>query len=227
MSPVCARRGLFSAEAAVAVWTENGKMKKQQQTADSQTPDAEEARVRIVDDDDASTTMFKPTGCEQPSGVAKENPPCTPLKENRGRSLNSTDPDPVPIARTYAPAQGTPPGQRTETGTVKTGVFGTGTETAPRRRPLVDAKFILDGYNAQGRRYDAVQTAMVALDIPPVSNGRNNARILRYYVDAFGEDYFRQLIYDKWREDGVDGKPDNSTTALMSKLYYTLNGGAR
>ena len=167
-----------------------------------------------------------PTGCEQPSGVAKENPPCTPLKENRGRSLNSTDPDPVPIARTYAPAQGTPPGQRTETGTVKTGVFGTGTETAPRRRPLVDAKFILDGYSPEGIRYDAVQTAMVALDIPPVSNGRNNARILRYHLRRMDEETFRQIVYQQWRENAIDGLPRNVAAALTAKLFNAEGGAA-
>ena len=164
--------------------------------------------------------------CEQPSGATKENPPCTPLKENRGRNLISTDPDPVPIARTYTPAQGTPPSQRTGTGTVKTGVFGTGTEKAPRRRPLVDAKFILDGYSPEGIRYDAVQTAMVALDIPPVSNGRNNARILRYHLRRMDEETFRQIVYQQWRENSIDGLPRNVAAALTTKLFDAAGGAA-
>ena len=120
-------------------------------------------------------------------GGLKENPPCTPLKENKGTSI-FTVPVPVPIARTHAPAQGTPTAERTGTGTgtgteaaadrtgtgsVNIGNSGTGKGTAPRHI-AVSAKFILDGYNALGLRYDAVQTALYALRIPVASNGYNN-----------------------------------------------------
>ena len=150
-------------------------------------------------------------------GGLKENPPCTPLKENKGTSI-FTVPVPVPIARTHAPAQGTPAANRTGTGTVNFGNSGTGTGTTPRRI-AVNAEFILHGYNAQGLRYDPVETAMAIFRIPKISNGRNNARILRWHVRRLGEETFRQIVYDQWRENNIDGGPDSVIAALTRKLF--------
>ena len=178
-------------------------------------------------------------------GGLKENPPCTPLKENKGTSI-FTVPVPVPIARTHAPAQGTPTAERTGTGTgtgteaaanrtgtgtgteaaanrtgtgtVNFGNSGTGTGTTPRRI-AVNAEFILHGYNAQGLRYDPVETAMAIFRIPKISNGRNNARILRWHVRRLGEETFRQIVYDQWRENNIDGGPDSVIAALTRKLF--------
>ena len=69
-----------------------------------------------------------------------------------------------------------------------------------QRRPTVDAELILHGYHAMGR-YDAVQTAMYALQLPTVSNGRNIPRILRWHLRRIGEENFRQIVYDQWREN--------------------------
>ena len=189
-------------------------------------------------------------------GGLKENPPCTPLKENKGTSI-FTVPVPVPIARTHAPAQGTPTAERTGTGTGtgteaaanRTGTgtgteaaanrTGTGTEAAANRtgtgtvnfgnsgtgtgttlrRIAVNAEFILHGYNAQGLRYDPVETAMAIFHIPKISNGRNNARILRWHVRRLGEETFRQIVYDQWRENNIDGGPDLVIAALTRKLF--------
>ena len=196
------------------------------------------------------------TAINRGEGGLKENPPCTPLKENKGTSI-FTAPVPVPIARTYAPAQGTPAADRTgtetgteandqrtgtETGTeandqrtgtgtgteaaadrtgtgsVNIGNSGTGKGTAPRHI-AVSAKFILDGYNAQGLRYDPVETAMAVFRIPKISNGRNNARILRWHVRRLGEETFRQLIYDQWRENAIDGAPESVIRAFTARCF--------
>ena len=172
------------------------------------------------------------TAINKGEGGLKENPPCTPLKENKGTSI-FTVPVPVPIARTHAPAQGTPTAERTGTGTgtgteaaanrtgtgtVNFGNSGTGTGTTPRRI-AVNAEFILHGYNAQGLRYDPVETAMAIFRIPKISNGRNNARILRWHVRRLGEETFRQIVYDQWRENNIDGGPDSVIAALTRKLF--------
>ena len=52
--------GLFSAEGIQPARTENRKMKEQKQTTDNQTLDAEEARIRLMDDDGSPTTMLEP-----------------------------------------------------------------------------------------------------------------------------------------------------------------------
>ena len=166
------------------------------------------------------------TACQQGGGGLKENPPCTPLKENKGRRLLFSVPVPVPIARTHAPAQGTPPDGRTGTGTVCLRNSGTGTGTAQGHRPTVNAELILHGYNAQGTRYDAVQTALYALGIPLESNGRNNASILRWHLRRIGEENFRQIVYEQWRENQIDGAPRNVVAALTVKLFKA-GGDAR
>ena len=170
------------------------------------------------------------TAINRGEGGLKENPPCTPLKENKGTSIFSV---PVPIARTYAPAQGTPtpertgsgsgagtgtPSLRTGTGTVCLRSSGTGTGTV-RRSITIDNELILHGYNEQGLRYDAVQTALYVLGIPLYSNGYNNAKVLRYHLRRLGEDTFRQLVYDQWRENDIDGSPRSVISALIARLW--------
>ena len=170
------------------------------------------------------------TAINRGEGGLKENPPCTPLKENKGTSIFSV-PVPVPIARTYAPAQGTPtpertgsgsgtgtgtPSLRTGTGTVCLRSSGTGTV---RRSITIDNELILHGYNEQGLRYDAVQTALYVLGIPLYSNGYNNAKVLRYHLRRLGEDTFRQLVYDQWRENDIDGSPRSVISALIARLW--------
>ena len=172
------------------------------------------------------------TAINRGEGGLKENPPCTPLKENKGTSIFSV-PVPVPIARTYAPAQGTPtpertgsgsgtgtgtPSLRTGTGTVCVRSSGTGTGTV-RRSITIDNELILHGYNEQGLRYDAVQTALYVLGIPLYSNGYNNAKVLRYHLRRLGEDTFRQLVYDQWRENDIDGSPRSVISALIARLW--------
>ena len=54
-------------------------------------------------------------------GELKENPPCTPLKENKGRNSLFTIPIPIqdPNARTYTHAQGAPHDEGMGMGMVK------------------------------------------------------------------------------------------------------------
>ena len=193
------------------------------------------------------------TAINKGEGGLKENPPCTPLKEKKGTSIFSV-PVPVPIARTYTPAQGTPPPNGTGTGTGKPDLgTGTGTECisssgtgtgkpslrtgtgtgclrssgtgtgASLSRPTIDSKLILHGYHEQGR-YDAVQTTLYVFRVPTVSNGYNNARILRYYLRRLGEENFRQIVYQQWRENDVDGEPRSKIAALMRKLWLAAGG---
>ena len=186
------------------------------------------------------------TAINRGEGGLKENPPCTPLKENKGRNSLFSVPVPVPIARTYTPAQGTPPpngtgtgkpglGTGTGTGCLRSSGTGTGTGTECLRssgtgtgtalsRPTINAELILHGYNALGLRYDAVQTTLYVFRLPTVSNGYNNARILRYYLRRLGEENFRQIVYQQWRENDVDGEPRSKIAALMRKLWLAAGG---
>ena len=166
-------------------------------------------------------------------GGLKENPPCTPLKEDKGRNSLFTEPEPEHIAHTRAHAQGTRPANGSGSGSgsgcnnnLSSGSGSGSGSGSVQRRPTVDAELILHGYHAMGR-YDAVQTAMYVFNIPLMSNGYNNARILRYYLRRLGEEEFRQIVYEKWRENNIDGAPQNATTALMSKLYYAAGGDVR
>ena len=80
-------------------------------------------------------------------------------------------------------------------------------------------------------KYDAVQIALLALGLPQKStdaNGKayNNARIMRSYVRRIGEDGFRQLAYQQWRENAIDGEPRSRAAVFMSKLWNAWKGGA-
>ena len=146
-------------------------------------------------------------------GGLKENPPCTPLKENKGRSYIFSEPVPVHIARTRVHAQGTPPTESTGTGTVS-------------RRPKIDAELILHGYHENGR-YDPVQTALYVFRLPLMSNGYNNAKLMRWHLRRLGEETFRQLMYDQWRENDVDGSPRNVAAAFMARCFKAEGEYAR
>ena len=162
-------------------------------------------------------------------GGLKENPPCTPLKENKGRSYIFSEPVPVHIARTRVHAQGTPPTESTGTGTVKNEVQGTGTGTGTgtvSRRPKIDAELILHGYHENGR-YDPVQTALYVFRLPLMSNGYNNAKLMRWHLRRLGEETFRQLMYDQWRENDVDGSPRNVAAAFMARCFKAEGEYAR
>ena len=173
------------------------------------------------------------TAINRGEGGLKENPPCTPLKENKGRSLIFSVPVPVPIARARTHTQGTPPtestGTGTGTGTVKNDVNSTGTGTVKNdvnstgtgtvsRRPVIDAELILHGYHQKGR-YDPVQTALYVFRLPLMSNGFNNAKLLRWHLRRLGEETFRQLMYDQWRENDIDGSPRNVAAAFMRRCF--------
>ena len=166
---------------------------------------------------DLSTAI---NGYQQGEGGIKENPPFTPLKENKGRNYIFSEPVPVPIARACTHAQGTPPteGTGTGTGTVKNEVQGTGTVTV-RRRITIDDEFILHGYNEKGLRYDPVQTAMIVFRLPLYSNGFNNPKLLRWHLRKLGEENFRQLVYDQWRENAIDGAPESVIRAFTARCF--------
>jgi len=85
-------------------------------------------------------------------------------------------------------------------------------------RPTVDAELILHGYHEHGR-YDAVETALLALGIPATIPGRNHALILRWHLRRLGEENFRQIVYEQWRENKIDGVPRNTMAALTVKLF--------
>ena len=181
------------------------------------------------------------TAINKGEGGLKENPPCTPLKENKGRSYIFSEPVPVHIARTRVHAQGTPPTESTGTGTVKNDVQGTGTGTVKNevqgtgtgtgtgtvsRRPKIDAELILHGYHENGR-YDPVQTALYVFRLPLMSNGYNNAKLMRWHLRRLGEETFRQLMYDQWRENDVDGSPRNVAAAFMARCFKAEGEYAR
>ena len=104
-----------------------------------------------------------------------------------------------------------------------------------RRLEKVDADFILYGFREDGTRNDPVQVAMVALKIPKQSGTRpngtpySNPGLFRYVIRIIGEECFRRLAYQQWRENTIDGEPNSRAAAFMAKLYAAkdeLKGGA-
>ena len=88
-------------------------------------------------------------------------------------------------------------------------------ESDPRR---VDADFIRDW------RRDPVAAAMIALHIPQTTvwNGNTyyNEKILRRLMRQIGgEDVFRELVYQQWRENNADGAPRSYAAVFFAKLY--------
>ena len=140
-------------------------------------------------------------------GKEKENlPPTPPIREKENRTRTRT-------------GSGTGTDARGGTGTVGfRQMKGSGTVRIGR-------DFFFDP------RFDPVQVALVGLGIPtsgPGLNGRqyNNAHIMRWYVREFGEDSFRQLAYQQWRENVIDGEPRSRAAVFMAKLWKVRNGGA-
>ena len=71
---------------------------------------------------------------------------------------------------------------------------------------------------------DAVQIALVALNIPKITavNGRtyNNPRMMRWLLPQVGgEDAFRELVYEQWCENNTDGAPRSYAAVFFAKLY--------
>ena len=169
-------------------------------------------------------------------GKEKENPPAPPKgkesqKENlpdpnpdntrthaRTREGNGPGPVPGPAQAAYSPGPG-PGGFRRFNG-----------PGPASRRTKIDARFILSGDMGDGRRSDPIQTAMIALGIPEASCSEdgltryNNARIMRYYLRGIGERAFRELVYQQWRENVIDGLPRSTVAAFMDKLYIAFHG---
>ena len=82
----------------------------------------------------------------------------------------------------------------------------------------VDADFIRDW------RRDPVAAAMIALHIPQTTvwNGNTyyNEKILRRLMRQIGgEDVFRELVYQQWRENNADGAPRSYPAVFFAKLY--------
>ena len=74
---------------------------------------------------------------------------------------------------------------------------------------------------------------MRALNIPHTNvwNGKeyNNAALMRWLIPQIGgEDVFRQLVLQQWRENCVDSTPKNYAGVFFAKLYKerdAMNGG--
>ena len=145
-----------------------------------------------------------------------------PIGKGKGKELPV--PVPVPVPRACACVRGEPDG----TGAGAVGfrqMKGTGTVRTAYR---IDRDFIMDP------SHDAVQIALIALAIPKTSVGTdgrtyNNPRLMRWMIPRIGgEDAFRELVYEQWRENTIDGRPRNSAAAFMAKLYAVRDatGGA-
>lgn len=163
------------------------------------------------------------------SGKEKEIPPSPPIGKERPKE-NSPYPNPyITRARegSDSVSGSAPAAYGSGSGTVDfRQMKGSGSAS---RRVTVDAKFILEGDIGDGRRNDPVQMAKYALNIPATSTGENgktynNARIMRHYVMLIGERAFRELVYQQWRENVIDGLPHSTVAAFMSKLYTSVYG---
>ena len=175
-------------------------------------------------------------------GEEKGKSPHTPLKGKEGQKEISAVPESVPVHHAGARTHEEPHGTGAGAGSVglRQNNFGTGTangvsmQIRPGTYFRVTPDFILDGHMSDGRRNDPVQVALLVLGIPQCSvhpNGRryNNARIMRWYLRQIGEENFRQIVYQQWRENAIDGEPRSRAAAFMAKLYAVrdeLKGGA-
>ena len=88
---------------------------------------------------------------------------------------------------------------------------------------LINHDFIFD------ERYDPVQIALVALQIPRsitwCGKTYNYPRIMRWYLRYIDETLFRQLAYKQWRENTIDGEPRSRAATFMAKLWKAWKGG--
>ena len=147
-------------------------------------------------------------------------PPTPPNSITPTPAVDSLSPVPVPEHHACARARGDAPGSGA--GAV---VFNQGREGVRRKsRRIVDFDFIMDA------SLDPVQVALIALRIPKVSvraDGTtcNNARLMRWFIrQCNGDDgIFRDLVYQQWRENTLDGVPDNAAAAFQRKLNRTLD----
>ena len=166
-------------------------------------------------------------------GKEKGKSPYNPLKEKESQKEISAVPAPVPVhhAGAGACARAKPDGAGAGSVGLRQNNFGAGAASgvSVQIRPgtyfRVTPDFILDGCMSDGRRNDPVQVALLVLGIPQCSehpNGRwyNNARIFRWIIPQIGgEENFRQVVYEQWRENAIDGNPRNRAAAFMAKLY--------
>ena len=168
-------------------------------------------------------------------GEEKGKSPHSPLKEKEGQKETSA-------ASVSVFAGGRARGRKAETETVgfhpeiKAETVRRSVEIRPNVSIVVTPEMILDGYRRDGRRNDPVAVAMFALGIPRSSGMRQNgipytnAGLMRWLIPQVGgEDAFRQLVYQQWRENAIDGEPRSRAAAFMAKLYAVrdeLKGGA-
>ena len=168
-------------------------------------------------------------------GEEKGKSPHTPQKEKEGQKEISAASDSVF-------ACGRARGRKAETETVdfhpemKAETVRRAVEIRPNVSIVVTPEMILDGYRRNGHRNDPVAVAMFALGIPRSSGMRRNgipytnAGLLRWLIPQVGgEDAFRQIVYQQWRENAIDGEPRSRAAAFMAKLYAVrdeLKGGA-
>ena len=138
---------------------------------------------------------------------AKESIPHTPFKENRTRTRTGS-------GSGSGTGSGTDAREASRSGSGSVGFRqkdGSGTVRISR-----DLFF--------DPLYDPVQITLLALRLPQKStdaNGKtyNNAKLMRWYVRMLGEETFRQLAYQQWRENVVDGEPRSRAAAFMAKLW--------
>ena len=166
--------------------------------------------------------------CEQVVNKEREGEkgksPYNSLKEKGKEKEISTFPSPYPSPKS-SPFPS--PCELHGEGKGKVDIVNQGKREGKGKAVRVDADFIL--YS----QYDPVQTAIIVLRIPQVftdgAKRYNNARIMRSILRIIGEDAFRQLVYQQWRENGIDGEPRSRAATFMAKLnaakYAVLKEG--
>ena len=153
------------------------------------------------------------------SGKEKGSFPHTPFK------VKESPKETLPVSDSVSRARACEAGEKAEAEAVnasglKRGILGVTRLTTT----LTEA--ILSGFREDGTRNDPVQIAMLALGIPERSgrrpNGKpyTNAGIIRWMIPQVGgEDAFRYLVYQQWRENCIDRDPDSRAATFMAKLY--------
>lgn len=164
------------------------------------------------------------TVCEQVMNKRESTPLASPL-------IEKISPLPEPLHHAGA-CEGARAGAREIAGKGKGEVGLRHFDFGKGKAVKVTRQFILNPEISEGHFSDPVQVALIALKIPQIGHtedGRifNHARIMRWYIRAIGEDCFRELVYQQWRENAIDGEPRSRAAAFMSKLYAALNGGAK
>lgn len=160
-------------------------------------------------------------------GKEKGKSPYNPLKEKESQKEISAFPSPF-HARACMRAQENPPQNGKGKGEVGLRQFFR--EGKGKAFPKVTAEMILDGRREDGLRNDPVQIAIAALRLPMIAeytDGRryDHARLLRWCLNKVGEECFRDTVYQQWRENAVDGEPNNRACAIMAKFNKIIWGG--